>query len=26
VGSLVTFVSMGVGAYIALWGLYLRKG
>lgn len=26
VGSLVTFASMGVGAYAALWTLYLRKG
>jgi uncharacterized membrane protein YedE/YeeE len=26
VGSLVTFGSMGAGAYLALWTLYLRKG
>ena len=26
VGSLVAFVSMGVGAWLTLWALYLRKG
>jgi uncharacterized membrane protein YedE/YeeE len=26
VGSLLTFASMGAGAYLALWTLYLRKG
>jgi hypothetical protein len=26
VGSLVTFVSMGAGAYLAIWALYLRRG
>jgi uncharacterized membrane protein YedE/YeeE len=26
VGSLIAFVSMGAGAWITLWALYLRKG
>jgi uncharacterized membrane protein YedE/YeeE len=26
VGSLLTFVSMGVGGWATVWGLYLRKG
>lgn len=26
IGSLVTFVSMGAGAWLTLWVLYLRKG
>ena len=26
VGSLVAFASMGLGAYVAVWTLFLRKG
>jgi hypothetical protein len=25
IGSLVTFASMGAGAWLTLWALYLRK-